>query len=334
MKKVLAALGATAGFIGLASFAIFFVETVGSGNFSWPTLPAGNLTADISANVPQGTVATPPTDVPDAPAPPPLIAPVADTVTAEPLVQAPTPTPLPPPAPVLTAIGDTSPATSTEATATIEVTTTTPTPPPTPLSIQEPQIAGSGDDLSLPYDESNFRGDQNWQATWGTLGTTWSGAMSLAAGAGTTGGAVYLKNSGSWSAYTLNATIDWTQGVTFGLMADYQDASNYVLCEFTKTGPGIITVKLKQYLGGAESDLTQGTAVTWDGTATGIPVSMKVSGIYGTCSFNGTSVTNTAGPGNSPIGVAPQGSIGFTVNDPTPGTAGIIVDSVAVANGS
>lgn len=242
----------------------------------------------------------------------------ANGTSSDALSQIPTPT---------TTLPDTTFAVTT---ATIVITPTTPTPPPTP-----PPTSSQPSSATPPvsFNESDFRGDGNWQTTWGTMEPTWSGAMDLSAGPHSTGGAVYLNSSNGWANYTFDAMLDWTGGRMFGLVANYQDSSNYVLCEYINAKPGTITMQLEQYVAGNEIFLSPATSIAWTGSETDIDASIKVSGVYGTCSFNGQSVSNDAiGPGMIAMSSAGSGEVGFEVNDPTPNTSEIIVSRVGVVS--
>lgn len=337
MKKVFGTIGAVFGFFGLAMAAVFFMETI---NVNAPA-PGTNLTADISANDAQladvsaavdpgasDSTATPPEAGVDVPASATI---VADTTTA--------PTPAPAPTPVVPAPVsaseplppqlDPTPVTSTVATATITVTPTA--PPAPPVSPVADATASTPGALSLPYDETNFTGDNNWQATWGVMKTTWENFIDLSAGPASDGGAIYLKNAGTWENYTMTATLDWVGGSTIGLMADYTDASNYVLCEYSKTGPGVITMQLVQYVNGNEIPLSSAAPVSWSGDGSDLGFSMDVDGIYGSCVFNGQTVSNEGvGAGRVAMNSSGSGGIGFTMRDSSPDTSEIIVRQVEV----
>ncbi len=132
----------------------------------------------------------------------------------------------------------------------------------------------------------------------------------------------------------MSATVDWTAGKTFGLMADYRDASNYVLCVFERTDPTTVAMRLAEFRGGSETFLTPEQTVSWSGgPETDVTASMKVTGVYGTCSFAGTSVSNDEiGAGNTAMSSIQNGSIGFTVSDPSPNVSQVIIKSVAVTS--
>ncbi|HUZ92501.1 MAG TPA: hypothetical protein VNG29_00690 [Candidatus Paceibacterota bacterium] len=353
MKRVFVAIGAVAGFLGLAALFIFFIETTGG---IGPALPVGSLAADLSARYStsgaqpvqsnqladigaiansDGTGATTATGVStgisqiDTSASPPETQAATSTPTPDETatVSPPAPGPSPEQNPESTPVGRPDPGNIPVATTTITVTATA----APPLSRETPQKTPVAGGIPLPYRESNFSGDQNWQTTWGAVHTTWSGSLDLSTGAGSLGGAVYLKNVSNWTNYALNAALDWIGGNTFGLMADYNDASNYVLCEYIKTASDTVSMRLAEYLNGGEIFLSPETPVAWNGSGSNLAVTMSVNGIYGGCSFNGQSISSaTIAPGYSGMSRPGSGSIGFVVHAPSPGTGQIIVKQVSV----
>jgi hypothetical protein len=353
MRKIVAAVGTIIGFIALASFTIFFVMSPPA---SGVDLPADSLTANIALNAPGGAPAlTPPPVTPDlaattsAPASTPAEEPstTPSPVPTPALNPAPsptaTPTPVPTPAPTPAEPAIFSPVVLTENSDTPPLATTTitvsATPPPPPPSSEPAAPQGTGANLALPYRESNFAGDANWQTTWGAETVTNEGSLQLAAGANSIGGAVYLKNDPLWTNYAMNAVVDLAGGQTFGLMADYHDASNYILCEYTAS-PGTVNVQFDQFTDGYKTALTPRVAIPWgnasgtaeDSTSPDLNVAIAVHGVYGSCSLNGQLVSNEgAGPGKVPMSQSGSGTIGFTVSDPTPGTSRLTVKSVSVA---
>ena len=358
MKKVLKAISITFGFFGLATLFIFFAETTTNFNFSLPGASAGNLTADISANNPQLADVSAVADPTAAPAPDaaaPDASPAPSVETPDDLASAPVPaaTPaaqpsLPPlatlapaePGPaVATAIPTEPDSNETVATATITVTPTAATPPPLPptapsANSSPAQIAPTAGSLALPYNELNFAGDTNWQTTWGIANATFAGYLDFSAGPASTGGAVYLKNSTSWANYTMNATVNWIAGKSIGLVANYNNASNYVLCRYTKTGTGAsagISIQLLQYVNGGEVPLSSAQSVSWNGDGTNLNLSVKVSGVYGACSLNGQTISNEGiGAGRAAMNSAGAGGIGFAISDPTPNTSEVVIKNVSV----
>lgn len=342
MKKILTSLAATFGFMGLTALVLFLFEATGTGTLN---LPTGSLTANIVSNSPidappaangiSQNQAAPPVQAPaeasvPATAPTPREAPIEVVTPAA--TPAPDPAPAAPPPKTLAPLADAGSAvTSTDATTSITVTTTAPPIPPTPPQIPAPVPDPAA--LVLPYAIADFHGDTNWKTSWGATNVTWSGALDLTAGPGSTGGAVYLQNANHWTNYELDGTIDWTAGKTFGLMANYRDASNYVLCKFERADQTTVTMRLEEYRNGVEIFLTPIADVAWNGgPETDVLASMKVGGLYGTCSFAGASISNaTIGPGNSAMTSAGNGSIGFLATDPAPQVSQIIIKEIKVS---
>jgi hypothetical protein len=350
MKKILTVIGTIVSFFGLASFTLFMImsppgipnpatpssrtglaadiggiisgdgsagdvaateadaNTVATGDVNAGDTAAANTASDGTVITPATTGQTTTTDI---------TTPLAPNVTTS-ITSVAAPTVIVPALP--------------EATATVTVTPTAPPPPPahSAPTVQSQTSAASATTPALPYGESNFASDTNWKTTWGTAGTTSAGSLRLAAAANSVGGAVYLENATGWTNYTMHTTLDLLGGTTFGLMANYIDASNYVLCEYT-AATSTIAIQLSQFTDGYETALTPNVDVPWDGNGSDLNASIKVGGLYGTCSLNGQTVSNEGiGAGKSAMSQTGNGSIGFTVNDAAPGTSEITVGQVSV----
>jgi hypothetical protein len=337
MRKILVTLATVFGFLGLTALTLFFIM---SPNQSF-TPPSGTaLTADISANffgndaaVPSTTESTTTIVALEAPTSSPTTTAATSPVAATPTTPTVTPsTPTPPPqsstVPTDESQNTTAPSLPV-ATATITVTPTA--PPPPPLLSPDVQTTPTSTKLSLPYDETDFSGDADWNATWGFMDTSDSGWLRLSAGPDSLGGAAYLQGAAGWTNYSMSATLDPVAGNTFDLMADYNDASNYVVCEYTVIGANAATMQLAQYIKGYRIDLTASTPVVWNGYGTDINTSMSVNGIYGSCSLGGKTVSNEGiGAGNVPMESPASGSVGIGINDPSPNTAQVILKDLKV----
>ncbi len=185
--------------------------------------------------------------------------------------------------------------------------------------------------LAFPYTESAFRGDGNWSATWGTLAIDAMGALDLHADASTTGANAHLKNSDSWGDLQFGATFDWPKGQSLGLVARYVNDNNYVACEFTETSFGDVHIELQQIINGDEHTLAAGDILDYtlpyrsDATAY-----IKVSGANGVCSFNNHVISNLNFINSWTLNPPFTGAIGFTIWDPTPNNAEIVVHGVDV----
>jgi hypothetical protein len=198
--------------------------------------------------------------------------------------------------------------------------------PPAPASTTATPLA-----LSLPYIENDFTADTNWLTTWGATTIDGnSGMLTMEATPATTGGTVILQNSGAWSNYTFNASVNWTRGETFGLMARYVDNNNYVLCEFDQLDNADVEMQLEQFVNGQESDIAQGYIENYSlNPGTFINASINVNGTIGTCTLDGHEVSNQ-GPDDFLLFAPFSGGIGFQNWDPASGVAKIVIGSVSV----
>ncbi len=370
MKKVLAALVAVFGFLGLTTLVLFFAmapsvsfPTLSLRGFSFPE--AGNLTADIAANLGAAPAGSAPAaekqaaivavGFPAVPPATPAAGAVASETTPAPgtIVEAPRPTvsapggknpqgSVPAAIPSSTTASDTQTTPPPElpvASSTITVTPAAIAPPllsppvPRPYNGQPPNASAAL--LPLPFGESDFTGDARWQTAWGKLDVA-GGALELSAGANSFGGAAYLNAPGAmaWTDYSMNAALTLDAGSFFALMADYADASDYVACEYTaNAASGTISMQLAQYVKGYRTPLSSPAAIPWSGSAsTALSASIAANGIYGTCGLDGATVTNEGmGAGRAPMSPHGGGTIGFSVNDPRPATSAITIRSFAVA---
>jgi hypothetical protein len=113
--------------------------------------------------------------------------------------------------------------------------------------------------LNLPYSETNFINDANWQATWGAVNidSLNANAMDIGSAANTTGGTTILQNTNSWINYGFSATIDWSKGETFMVIGRYADADNYVACNFVRdpNNSGAATIELEKFVNGNETTI-------------------------------------------------------------------------------
>jgi hypothetical protein len=359
MKKVLSSIGAVFGFTVLAAYAIFFAET---GTFLNISVPRNSLSADV-ANVVAPAAPDAHTDAQAAVSAEANANVVADANSAAPAVNNDAPNsqasenPTIPNAvapstavaiakPKLVPTGAADrPATSTDSSATVVIATTSstvsvPVPPTSAPQVSQPQTFSSSG-TTLPYDKTNFADSAEWETIWGTLSTTQSGYMDLAAGSGSTGGTVYLKSSLGWADYIFSAELAWVGGQSFSLIGDYHDASNYVFCDYQRDASGTIEMQLKQYANGSEIALSPSltvypsinSAAPDNNSAPDVSASISVGGIYGTCSFGNQTVTNSGvGPERSAMSTPQSGGIGFSINDRVPNTASIIVKHLSAVS--
>ena len=155
-----------------------------------------------------------------------------------------------------------------------------------------------------------------------------SGVMDINANASTTGSSVHLASSSKWSNYTFSATFNWIKGQTMGLIANYMDDDNYVVCEFDASSAGQVQTTLEQYMNGSMHVLGTGTDYVEGGVGeSNIQASIEVQGTQETCSFNHHVTTSQLG---ATINPPYSGDIGFTTWDPTLNNSAIVVKSVDV----
>lgn len=361
MKQIFKTLGVIVGFFGLASLVIFWAMSPGRGSGFAPV----SLTADIAANVPNGNAPVPAPDIKTGvmgilgtttPIPTPTPPAITPTETSAPvLIQAQTPNPTPTPAstsapnetPLAPFVSFSQTNVPSSTTTTVTVSQTAP-PPPQSSGPVAPKTSGA--DITLPFTESNFANDMNWQTTWGTLGVTSEDYLELSAGPGSVGGGAYLAHAASWTNYSMNAVVNLAGGHVFGLIADYMDASNYVICKYSAnaagasaTGTSAITMELDQFVGGYETALAPAVSIPLgsdgndnnansNGIDQDLNVSIRVNGQYGSCSLDGQIISNEGiGAGKVAMKSVGSGSIGFMINDPNPNTSRIVIKSVSVA---
>ncbi len=371
MKRIFAALAAVLGFMGIATLVLFF-SMAPSLSFPIPlfrgfALPgAGNLTADIAANIggaaagpafPNGQQAIVAVGFPAAPPAAPASTAVASSsasgtasavspktnteisaapISASDATPAATASPKPSSS-AATSSSETTPVPKLPiASATITVAPIATAPPslsaPSSQSSEVPPSSASST-LPLPFSESDFAADTRWQVAWGTISAA-GGTLELSAGAHSFGGTAYLNVPGAmaWTNYAMNAALTLDGGTFFSLMADYADASDYVDCEYTANiASGTIAMQLAQYAKGYRTPLSSPVTVPWSGKGAALAASIAVNGMYGTCGLNGATATNEGvGVGRAPIAPHAGGTIGFGVNDALPAASAITVRAVTV----
>src|SRR6185437_15948275 len=131
-------------------------------------------------------------------------------------------------------------------------------PPPPPANTPAPATVQP---KTLPYsvgifNNSGFTDGDGWINWWGSSSED-NGVLTVAANASTTGGGVLLQGS-DWSPLTFQATVDWYQGETFGMVAHYIDNNNYVVCQFDEKNVGVMHLRLDEHLNGNVIHLADG----------------------------------------------------------------------------
>ena len=117
-------------------------------------------------------------------------------------------------------------------------------------------LAASSIHLTLPYSETNFSNDPDWEKSWGTMSVDPSNFLDIGANASTTGGGVSLIGLGAWTNYTFSTIFTWVKGQTVSLIARSSDNRDDLYCEFDNDG-GIDVYRLS---GGQKVSLGTGSA--------------------------------------------------------------------------
>jgi peptidoglycan/xylan/chitin deacetylase (PgdA/CDA1 family) len=184
-------------------------------------------------------------------------------------------------------------------------------------------LAASSVHLSLPYQETNFSNDPNWEKSWGVLAVDQSNFLDIGANASTTGGGALLAGSSAWTNYIFTATLDWVKGQTLSLLARYNDNNDDVSCEFDNTG----SIRIYRLSGGQQVVLGQGTAPSFS-TLNDVTVSIQVNDGHVQCGLDSSIVPDYINWGMPPQLL--QGGIGFDTWDPQANNSQIIVKQVSV----
>ena len=219
--------------------------------------------------------------------------------------------------------------TSASATSTASAKPTAAKTPPKPAPA--PALKPATTTKSLPFVATIFSKGQAWQSYWGSF-TLATASLTLASkGTGTSGG-VLLGGTNGWSDYSFQATVNWTEGQTFGLIARYQNSSNYVVCVFNQEAPDYLTIELQQLINGKTYTLVSGSVTGYEGIGKdGVVADINVQNVLGSCSIDGHTVFSSQGNNQntqSTINPPFNGRIGFTAWDPEPANSKIVVTGV------
>jgi hypothetical protein len=179
--------------------------------------------------------------------------------------------------------------------------------------------------LNLPYKETNFTGDTNWERTWGATTVDPLGAMDIGAAATTTGGGVVLGGSSLWTDYTFTADLDWVKGETFTMTARYNGDPNNVYCDFNQGGQ----IDIDRVSNGDQQLIGEGT-VTGFSPSADVQAYIEVEGSHVQCGLNGSVIDDNlyAGLPGQLLG----GGVGISTWDPTNNNSEIIVKSVNITS--
>lgn len=155
-----------------------------------------------------------------------------------------------------------------------------------------------------------------------------SSSLSIGAASDGNGGGISLNDTGAWTNYTFNATLDWTAGETFGLVARYIDPNDYSVCTFTQSPLGFVQMDLEQYVAGVRYVLGEGYAPSPNGTT--VTASIKVENNYGACSFSSSAISSPSTMTGYYFAPPFYGGIGFTTWDDATDNSQIIVGNITV----
>ena len=147
-------------------------------------------------------------------------------------------------------------------------------------------------DKTLTYTD-DFTADLGWHNNWGEKRLEETKALVIEATPETSGAAIFLDGSKDWQNYTYTATLSWTVGSHLSLMAQYQDAQNYLVCTF---GEG--RVRIEKIENGVSTRLTEVKSTR--AYAKGGVFSMSLAGNSVQCSVDNVTVAwagTSTGPG-------------------------------------
>lgn len=146
-------------------------------------------------------------------------------------------------------------------------------------------------DKPLPFSDA-FQVDNGWHGTWGDVQVS-EARLKLDANEASSGAGVFLDGSEVWQDYYFTAIVDKISGSHISLMAQYQDANNYLVCTF---GEG--RVKMERVKNGVTYRLIENEEPT---AVSGQAIfGVRVVGPEAQClinDFNVAQATNTPGPG-------------------------------------
>lgn len=185
--------------------------------------------------------------------------------------------------------------------------------------------------LEMPYLQTNFTHDPNWQGTWGVTKVDGANSLEIGSATSTSGGSAILFNTDQWNNYTFTATLDWTKGETFMLMGRYANSENYVACNFIHdpNNPTGVIISVEKFMNGNETTLQSGEDNTFlPADNSNIAASLYIQDETVTCSLN-NHVISSASANFSGVPMAP-GSVGFSTWDPNLDNTLIVVKKVSV----
>lgn len=178
---------------------------------------------------------------------------------------------------------------------------TTSIPKPTPSPVTPPKetvkpvvpIVLSG---LVPYNVTNFVDISAWKNLWGSLSGGATG-LSIGASATSSGGFSVLQGGNDWHNYELMVRPSKVAGLSFSLVARYDNTGKYVSCTFTNDGRGSVRLDLvdgtKITQIGNTIPLSRFTTNNWSNT----PFAIHIYEDMVTCSINGQDGIHSSVPG-------------------------------------
>jgi peptidoglycan/xylan/chitin deacetylase (PgdA/CDA1 family) len=171
----------------------------------------------------------------------------------------------------------------------------TPKPPTPPKETVKPvtPIVLSG---LVPYNVTDFVDISAWKNLWGSLSGGTNGLM-IGASATSSGGFSVLQGGNDWHNYELMVRPSKVAGLSFSLVARYDNTGKYASCTFTNTGRGNVRLdfvdgtKITQI--GATMPLSKYATSDWSN----LPFTMNVYGDVVTCTANNEDAIRATVPG-------------------------------------
>lgn len=191
-----------------------------------------------------------------------------------------------------------------------------------------PEVTTTTAAATTTNEEATSTNTTGWQMWWGNFSEA-SGTLIIGSTNSTNGGGALLAGSNDWTDYIFEATLDWVEGNSFGLLARYAPDDDYAACELNIPSPDNVRMYLDQYIGGHGTTLGSVNIPNYSPAAgSDMTVSIAVKGSQTTCSFAGQSIARIVND------LPKTGGIGFVAWDPVLGNSQILVKNVTVSSSS
>lgn len=179
------------------------------------------------------------------------------------------------------------------------------------------KILETGKAKKLPYSD-DFESYDGWIKGWGRL-TFRQGIMAIGENR-QNDNLVFLDGTYLWENYTYNVEIRSLDGETVSLVARYNDANNYIACEYADRH-----IRIKQRSNNKVSILAE-ERPEYNLSRSDLKIGMKVNGDYVECLMDNISIVNSqmTDPALS------RGGIGIKTSSPLIDESGVIVRRVNV----